>query len=1854
MSIDFGPGVSRTLDAALRQFGLVVWQRGKPPLHSEQNFMQQVQDDKLQTLVRSLMPSGFLMDPTRSTEDFVFNPLWANHFHLGEPRAPHGAHDGLEEVPVIWANVNGWVIPVAGTDIQAAPIDPLYNVVRLSPPPSSDARIDMVYLEVWQAVVAANPSAQNKPTASTVWKYGNTKYGGANLADDLEDPTIGVETTRRVQTQYAIRVFGSGVGGAASVNLSAHPDGIDDPNILAQGAATAPVAAMTFGNMRETLGDASLWRAGDGDPSNGLGTVDGYVYAIPICAVFRRNSAAYVAVTSSGDGNQNGAKLRLRTSTTPADAAVLLQASLTNALNATDGVSLQTIISVTGLNGSGIESIDTTAKNYFWIDDEIIEVSAMNVPGGTLTISAGGRGAWGSAVCGHAAGTPLQFFNSRPDGQFADEIRSVNLLDLRRAINPGDWDYDRILRTNISALAQNRLRSTWKRSNPGDTSGPVVHEVDDLWAGGVAHFNQTDPVDGPDGIRTVWSDAVTPQFDVTVMCDNTATRDANGNVGFTNGAFDATVNWDVGADFNPIGFLNTGAAGQPGWTNGSSIHLFLGGSDGSSGARGTFRDGTTKAVRFITPKEYWKTSYPVINLNNGDQNPVKVRFIGEKLCQSYPPVPAMSLADQMKFPGALYPWQADNFETPFIVLGGLLNATFDVSGVNVSNLKTEVGPQYEIDLTTAGFTFNQSFVETVLSPLGRSLRQLLTANDTDITGNSSEVYIVTFGDQSGVNNNGAFKVVGMGTTGVTEKRGSNTHCIVVEPLSADFSGWSATGSGNLIRIQFRSPYHHVEDISNYGAKQADLVLAFTDIAGEDGLGTPWDTSVLGNKSLPRDAGNANKYYADSKAVIDLSLLYSPGRSAMARVPDEVNLFAGRSAIGSIGSYLRRSKTAIDPDFVGVQTDVDEVHWDPIHVQTWNRLPGLGWSAPALPDAGGNVVGFTEIDREHELFFDRGSKSIIFRPFRSRLMTLKALTYSDVADGELAVDECLFGAYAYPDGPGTAKDGLQILTGNAGAQDTTGKKMGFPVPPEWMPRFGRQDIPVYQLTPGTAPDPDGFLPGINHLFQDVTDTTDPVFNIIGGRANLTAGNAAYPLLFHTNSPAAGKTYAQVDTVFGPGMVGAYMARRTGDISNATIEGAAIISDLAAVNSSDFGRGLTGIQMPPYTGIARLMGVYEYNDYIAKGGTTFKSNRWEMDVDPATNLVREDADQQTLFILEDGGQDLIEGSGGHTYIIPDNVLDLRRIPGFAEGQDFGDFHYVVEATVFFFAHDWITKNNLVCVRRFNGQGIGAGLVAENLDGANPELQGLPMCIPCPAGMNDRFYVAYNRTVYQGDVFGTREGGTHQSSDYGARYGRLSPAQEYLLRTAIAQYDSAGNFVPQTPNQRTFEVLASMDFYTTLGTGKMGGQVYPSTSLDIGFIENTGEASTRMPASSSDNPWGTNVRAFTEGQLRNTSRASIQLALMNHADLNTGGGVLVVVITTQDGTDVPLACGSEWADGADLLEAAENLAAAINNHTGLVNTVTANPLSNRVEITAVPSGVEGNGIRAFIYHTDQSVSVVNTTPPIAFFIGEHNRTQTRMPTASYLIGGSDLPVNAGSGVTQVNLTGMTERLPLGVLLQDSDFIGENPLNDNSSSMRTSPVGIRPVHNTLPLTVGGEEYGRFLGAPGSLIVMADGQIAPYSWEAWTGSGSGLGATKKFRLYRGGGSAYFLDEETPGGPLDWVADSIPGALKPVLKGGVLACRALLVRNYYEEALVTEGYPKMSDGDEIQMIVLTYGHFGTPETTDDGVTLDGIISPAGYGEGYAAADRYRLLGKPMMRALSSRETPDLNQVQLAVYPETTR
>ena len=1810
MPESFGPGVSRTLSALARQFAAVVWQADKPPLDSELNLMSQMEWENLSQMVRAQVHSGFYLDPTRCEADYVTDPLNANQFLITPPVDVLG---NVEDSSPLYAVVNGWVIPVAGTSMpEGGGADTTANRVRLYPPPTTDARTDLVFVEVWRTLVSPTPSTVNKPSSTDLWRYGNTLYGGTNVPDQMEDPSIGFETTKRVQLQYRIRVVGSGDSAGVSIDLVTYPDGLTDPQVLAQGTAASPLGGFTFANMRDQLGDPSLWRAGDGAPTNALGTIDGYVYAIPICGVFRRNTAAFTAIATGGNPNQNGADERTPSSHGLVDplagARLLGQATLASSLSETlTGWVTLNNYSASALNDPNMFPVGVLRRYLVLgsgINREIIAINLNTDPVGhpnDIFIDLAGRGRGGTMARQHPAGTTVSLYNSRPDGLYADQIAPTDILDMRRSVNFGDWDYTRLLQKGISALVQNNLRTAFKQSGTGgDSVGPVTTEVS-YFSATVSPPNHVAQVDGANGIRNVWSDSAALQSDVTVILDDQAALNTNN---YTTTTFNATIaaQWTVGADFQPNGFMNKGT-GPKGWTNGSVVFVDIGGASGLQGARAGILN-NQQAVRFLSPKEVWRSG----DNEFASHHPWTLRFVGGVSLNAPTAVPPTVDTNAYRAgymtspqptnvsptygdnPGPMFPLASANFERPFIVLGGVLNPALRFTGLVATGtlINNIISGQYEIVIPTIDW-------DTFALTLGRggNLRGYLSNNGADFTGLSSKIYVVVYGDKDYRDNNGAFQVIGAGTSAVTggaytQNVTSNVHRIVVRPLSSDFDDFAA--SANTVTIEFRSMDINAEDDNGLANPPHGLAVVLTDLQGTNTTRysntTPWgDVS----QPLEEDGSPAKLVPVASKATLTMDLMWSPNHGSSPRVPDQITRFAVASAPAE---FVRTPASVTDSQFI---FDTGYPNGTPVYestqVQLWNRLPSRGIAAPYAPytSFGGAVVGLTEQDREAELFVDPGSKTVVFRPFTAKTSIMKGFSVVPVPGPTLV------GTSDYPNL--NPKNALGIFVSSMTA--------AYAVPPEFMPRFGRQDIP-YHVRTGTT---DPVYPGINHLFADGPTATDQVFYIIGGLDNGSAPGVLSVLMNTLTSTLNPNNYGTNVTVGGLAH-GGYAARKV---------------TLTDVVSSDLGVGLKGIELPPYLGIARLYGVYEQSNFVAtmvgngNVGAFQNSDRITPINNPPVNLLREDATKQTLFIRQGGANTFTNQSDSHTYIVPDTAFDITRIPGYLSGQTFNDFDYVVECVVFGYGEGFINKNNWVLARFHAGNG------ATVTNATNQELAGgVEMILPFAAPSGSVPYEVYSRTVYQGNPLQTSSTGVLQSADYGSRYGQIPQGSAYYVGEPINQS------VVQTPNPRAVEVLATMDFYTTLGTGKIGGQMYNDTVLDCGYIDpnslNT-NGDSRIPNGPLQLPWRVLPRAFTAGQ-------NTDLATDPYADVRTYGAatfqVLDYNIATTNSLTVTL-----YAEGmplsvtltpvgvfVDNTAYASDLASLINGNTNLSPYFSASANGAVVHITLRSPG----NILAAI-SLQFTTSFTGNISDAAFV-----QSGNSPPCTSVLfVGGRNIPANAGNGNSVISLTGMTERLPLGILVSDSDFLAENLLGDGATSLRSYQGSLRAVYETLPLTTGGAEYNRFLGEPGSLLSMTDGAVLQYiPYTGATPAGS-----KVFRIFRGGGAGFVLSGVAPGGPVTWVADSFGAASQPVLKGAVLACKAVLVRNYHEVASLTT----RSEGDEIQMVVFTQAVYGKTRTTLDGVVLTGLNSPTGYGEGYSAVDRYRLPGLPMDRG-RTRSVPN--------------
>lgn len=291
---NLGTGVSRTLDLQDRAWQQVVFNQGRPALESEVNFLQEIEAGLRAADRRSILPSGFLSFPEFAFIDDEDRP---NTFLLPDSSGPP-----------LTAHINGWTIPVRGTEVEdltGGTLNNPANRVILPAAPDIGSRFDLVYLEAWWAVVTGNSNVEPlKPPAksrldtsgqvvskSQIWPFGNILYGGDTLDDDIIDPAVSLETSKRVQLQYAIRVW-------ENVDLTQWPRGLGQADIVGFGPQEPfiGVPGTTFANAGDDTGDHGLWISELPDL-----TADGLVYAIPICAVHRRNLAGF-----NLDGNPNG------------------------------------------------------------------------------------------------------------------------------------------------------------------------------------------------------------------------------------------------------------------------------------------------------------------------------------------------------------------------------------------------------------------------------------------------------------------------------------------------------------------------------------------------------------------------------------------------------------------------------------------------------------------------------------------------------------------------------------------------------------------------------------------------------------------------------------------------------------------------------------------------------------------------------------------------------------------------------------------------------------------------------------------------------------------------------------------------------------------------------------------------------------------------------------------------------------------------------------------------------------------------------------------------------------------------------------------------------------------------------------------------------------------------------------------------------------------------------------------------------------------------------------------------------------------------------------------------------------
>ncbi len=345
---NYGPAVSGYLIPTGRNWETVVFQAGKPVLDEELNLEQDIDGGQAEGDLVRAMPSGWLQAGNLSTSVPV--PFFV----------PNPASLTLQLSQGMIAHVNGWLLNIEHTGIINT------NTLTLTAGPSGSGatRMDIVILEAWRLLLSATPSTVGKSALGRIFQQGNVATDPANDAtlnypDDIENSNVGSETTKRVQIQYRLRVI-------PGVDLFANPYGMTDSAVVAN---SVPVSALlpdgnptAFGYVNQSPNDdEGLWLAGDGNPANSLGTVDGYMYALPLVGIFRRNTTAWNRLT-----NQNGGTATPGPSGRP-------DGYFSDVIEARDLVDLRTGVSPTGWNFT-----EVLTKNFQYLLDNNLQTDWMN------------------------------------------------------------------------------------------------------------------------------------------------------------------------------------------------------------------------------------------------------------------------------------------------------------------------------------------------------------------------------------------------------------------------------------------------------------------------------------------------------------------------------------------------------------------------------------------------------------------------------------------------------------------------------------------------------------------------------------------------------------------------------------------------------------------------------------------------------------------------------------------------------------------------------------------------------------------------------------------------------------------------------------------------------------------------------------------------------------------------------------------------------------------------------------------------------------------------------------------------------------------------------------------------------------------------------------------------------------------------------------------------------------------------------------------------------------------------------------------------------------------------------------
>jgi hypothetical protein len=339
----------------------------------------------------------------------------------------------------------------------------------------------------------------NKPSQATIYRNGNVLApASVNLLDEIADPTIGTESTKRVQIQYRVRATGqteavdfqvtNGFIGANWIAATTVPVTADS-EVQAQATQAAPVARYRFvpadgitvlayievtGVGAISVGDTIDVNGITLTAANPVTTPDEFDPTLPPGNLASSIVAAITASVASVAASATGSLIAVVPATLGDNVTLssVLTTSTSLITTVNSAVSYDTVDNGLYISGDGTEKAATdlgTVDGYSYAIPMcfVFRRNDADATGGwdpqnnTNGALAHDHAGYSNAHLSPLGVTPIPAgISDRPDQRFCDVLVQGDVLDLRRQVSPGGVDLKAELESQMTALLDGNFH-TW-------------------------------------------------------------------------------------------------------------------------------------------------------------------------------------------------------------------------------------------------------------------------------------------------------------------------------------------------------------------------------------------------------------------------------------------------------------------------------------------------------------------------------------------------------------------------------------------------------------------------------------------------------------------------------------------------------------------------------------------------------------------------------------------------------------------------------------------------------------------------------------------------------------------------------------------------------------------------------------------------------------------------------------------------------------------------------------------------------------------------------------------------------------------------------------------------------------------------------------------------------------------------------------------------------------------------------------------------------------------------------------------------------------------------------------------------